>query len=117
MRDLQLIRRGIRQRPVVFPIEMGVVVGVCVEIAFGAVDRDLLHQARIAESAQRVIDCRQRNACTVILCRSKQAFGCDVAVLSIANKQFGKGKPLPCRTQSALCQPVCPTFFDAAVHW
>eukprot|EP00581_Thalassiosira_minuscula_P034622 CAMPEP_0184448940 /NCGR_PEP_ID=MMETSP0740-20130409/4742_1 /TAXON_ID=385413 /ORGANISM="Thalassiosira miniscula, Strain CCMP1093" /LENGTH=73 /DNA_ID=CAMNT_0026818939 /DNA_START=180 /DNA_END=401 /DNA_ORIENTATION=- len=69
--------------------------GVGVEIAFGAVQRDLLQHAGVAKGAQSIIDSGQRYSGAFFLGRLEQAFGSDMAVFAVADQQFGKRHPLP----------------------
>ena len=96
---------------------MGVIMGVGIEIAFGPVNRDFLHQPRIAKSAQGVVDGCQRHGIALPLGRVKQAFGGDMAVLTVAHQQMRQRHALPRGTQARLGKPLRTDLLCCLGHW
>jgi hypothetical protein len=96
----QLVGRGVGQVLAVFPEEMRVVVGAGVEIAARGIDRDLVHQPRLAEGAQRVVDGGERDLLAPLERGGIKPLGGDMAIAPVADQKRGQRQPLPRRAQA-----------------
>lgn len=91
----------------VFPEVMRMLVHAGIKIRSCRIDRNLIHQSRIAKGAQRIVNCCKRNGFTAFFYRQKQAFGGYMPIMPVTHKQPCKRQSLTCRPDARAGKPVC----------
>ena len=85
---------------------MGMVFDACVKIAARTVNDDFVDQTSFAKGAQGVVDRSQADLFARATRQGKQAFGGNMAILTITHQQPRQCQALTGRAQTTARQPI-----------